>query len=1288
MAFRSLEDHFIRRVSGIGVLIRTSAFALFLLAFAGLAFGQSVSGVTGIVSDSAGAIVPGATVKLTDTKTSRELTTKSDDQGVYNFSNVAPGEGYKLTVTLAGFKTLTISDVSLGVGKTETYNAMLSTGDVSAVVDVAIGSAGDTINTTDPSIGNIIDTRQLRELPIQIRSSPAALIGLQPGVVGNNVGTGSANRVGSVTGSRADQGNITVDGIDANDQATGQAFATVGNAPIDAIQEFRAVSTNPSASEGRSSGGQIQLVTKSGTNQFHGSLREYNRTAATAANSFFNNRQGRFVSTDAAVVQGRAKVGDERAPRPQLTRNQYGGSIGGPLPFFNFGENNGPAFRSGKDRLFFFFDYEARRDAQGVTYTRTVPLDHFRNGGLAYINNNPGCTSAARLNNPATANCITILTPAQVAERDPRGVGVNTALLSFINSRYPTATDFTLGDGVNTGGIRFNAPSRREDNTYTTRIDANITDRQRAFVRLNIARRVQTDVVNSVAQQFPGDPETSQILVKDYSIVGGHSWAITDRLFNSVAIGNSHSGLDFPNNFDPTFPNLFNLGALTAPYANFSTQSRVVDTPTIRDDATWNVGNHSFQFGGQWKPIKSVSGLVNDFNTVTLGLGGNTAALNPTLRPANILGGTTSSAVYDRAFALLLGRYASIATNFVYNTNGQAQAPGTGKVRDFRYNEYESYVQDNWKIRNDLTLNFGLRYQYYSPPYEANGFQAGNDVDFQQLLDTRIANGLAGIGGDAAAPLLSYTLIGKANNSRPYYDPDKNNWAPRVGFAYAPSFKDGVLGKILGDRKTSIRGGGSVVYERVGGALTFIADQVSYLFDNSATTTFGNANAATALLNDPRFTGLATLPIQNTAPTITNPLTPFTVGGSPVGNETGETNYTISQNFKVPYSYQYSLGFQRELPGDMLIDVSYVGRLGKKLFTQGDAGQIVDFKDPASGQTLLGALNAIQSGSVAVQPFFENQGALALGAPCASFGIGSCSAFIRSNFGDLISIGDASDTAQGLFASGLLRSNVGLSGQFSTNAYITNLGFSRYDGLLFSLQKKFSKGFQFDANYTLSNSKDNNSSVANTVFGGLVCDVRNLKVCYGPSDFDIRHLVNINGVLELPFGRGRKFGNGAPGWVDAIFGGFQLSGIFTARSGLPFSTTTGSFPVGFVFDSPAVLTGSIPTGAINDASNGSINFFGDPVAALAAFRNTQNGEIGQRNNLRGPSFWNVDMGLAKNFRMPWEGHRLQIRADAFNAFNHNSFGQPNANINGTTFGQITTSASAAREFQFAIRYDW
>ncbi|MEO8650213.1 MAG: hypothetical protein ABI539_13690, partial [Acidobacteriota bacterium] len=249
---------------------------------------------------------------------------------------------------------------------------------------------------------------------------------------------------------------------------------------------------------------------------------------------------------------------------------------------------------------------------------------------------------------------------------------------------------------------------------------------------------------------------------------------------------------------------------------------------------------------------------------------------------------------------------------------------------------------------------------------------------------------------------------------------------------------------------------------------------------------------------------------------------------------------------------------------------------------------------------------------------------------------------------------------------------------------------------------------QFDFNYTYSFSKDNNSSVANTVIGGLVFDLTNPDIGYGPSDFDIRHLLNANFIYELPFGKGKWIGGGAPGWVNQFIGGWQLSGIYTYRSGLPFSVFTNSFPVSFTLETPAVLTGSVPRGNI-DASGSNINFFGSPAeaaAALGAFRNVTMGETGSRNVLRGPSFWNVDLGLAKNFSLPWEGQRIQLRMDAFNAFNRNVFANPTPTLSGfltTTgvpqptcnassvscgFGQINGTATTAREVQFAIRYDF
>lgn len=1251
-------------------------------------FGQATSGVTGSVTDAAGAVVPGVQVTLADTKTSRELTTTTNSSGSYSFNNVAPGDGYRLTFTGQGFQTYVINNVVLGIATTQTHNAQLTAGQVTETVEVVSTSGDATLNTTDASIGNIIGRRQLRELPIQIRSSPAALIGLQPGAVGDNVRAGGGNRTGSVTGARADQGNITVDGIDANDVTTGQPFNTVANAPIDSIQEFRAVTSGPNASEGRSSGGQIQLTTNSGTNEYHGSLREYWRHEQFAANTFFNNRNG---------VQ-----------RPALRRHQYGGSLGGPLPFFNFGENDGPMFISGKDKLFFFFDYEARRDRSQVSTSRTVPLEHFRNGQIAYIlatstTTGAACPSTARLD--TRPDCIGFFTPSQIQAADPLGIGVNQQLLQFINQRYPLPNDLSGGDGRNTGLIRWNAPNTRDDQIVTTRFDATPSDNQRFFARFTLTRRDSTNAL----EFLPGDGDSVTFQDRSYSVAGGHTWIIASNFTNVATVGLSRSANFFTPPDIISFPNSFSGGPIGSPFPSLSYQDRKVYVPTIRDDMTYTTGSHTFQFGASYKPIRQNPSLTNDFNFVTLGLGGRTTALNSTFRPANIRGG--SVAAFDSAYAYLLGRIASVSGQYTYAPDGTPFPNGSGRKRSYAYNEYEFYFQDNWKIRSDLSLNLGVRYHLYPPPYEVNGFQADHTAsatDFQEFVERRIANAAAGIAGEDAEPFLSYSLSGAANDGAPLYKTDWDNFAPRVGFAWNPSFTDGFLGTLFGDRKSVVRGNYSLVYDRVGGAVTFIQDQINYLFDNSASLTFGNLNPRVALATDPRFTAINSLPVQPTPPVITTPFTPFVSGGVGTGLASGEFNYTIDKNFKIPYSHSWNFGIQREIPGNMILDVSYVGRLGKDLFVQADASQVMNFKDTASGQFMFDALNAIQpivqanvlagatpSTGVTAQPWIENQVGAAVfntyGVGCNAFGLGSnCTQLVANFQPTLVRAGGTGDLIASLYANGLLNPNVGMSSQFAVNAYITNLGESEYHGMLVSLQKRLSRGFEFEVNYTWSHSIDNQSSIVNTVSGALLCDITNPQACRGNSDFDIRHLFNANYIWDLPFGRGRAIGGNVNRWVDTIIGGWTLSGIASYRSGLAISSASGSFPVSFFVNSPAILVGdpSLFVADIHDEAAG-IQYFADPEAVNAALRYPHHGEIGSRNLFRSPSLWSMDMGLSKKIAMPWsENHKLTLRVDAFNVFNTNSFSTPNLTLNSTSFGRITSSLSAPRELQWAIRYDF
>jgi hypothetical protein len=524
-----------------------------------------------------------------------------------------------------------------------------------------------------------------------------------------------------------------------------------------------------------------------------------------------------------------------------------------------------------------------------------------------------------------------------------------------------------------------------------------------------------------------------------------------------------------------------------------------------------------------------------------------------------------------------------------------------------------------------------------------------------------------------------------------------------------------LLGKLFGDRKTVIRGGGTVTYDRPGGGITFLQDQSTYIFDTSITNNFAATNGAVALATFPRFNNINAVPVQNVAPSVSVPFTPRVTNGVGTGSQFGNTNYAVDPNFRIPYSIQYTFGFQRELPGNFIFEASYVGRQGRQLFALADAGQILDFKDPASGQFMIAAMNQLQDqinahpdGPFTPIPWFENQmnaaNIASRGVPCTGLGFASCTDIVVALNSFEVQIGDTADTVQSLRANRVLNPNVGLSSQFATNAYVTNKGSSSYDGMLLSLRKKFSKGFQFDVNYTWSHSIDNQSTVANTTTsGGLICDATDLRVCRGNSDFDIRHLLNVNGIWELPIGRGRMLAGNAPGWLNTIIGGWEVTGIVTARSGLPFHLATVSWPKSFIFDAgngvPVIVDGdrNALKASVHDTPAG-IQFFADPEAALAAVRYPRHGEIGNRNVLRSTPYWNVDSAVLKNFRLPWsETQRIQLRWESYNLFNHNVFAPPSTNnnpgvnalnIGAGNFGIITAVQSTARVMQFGLRWDF
>jgi hypothetical protein len=1225
---------------------------------------QDGASITGVVTDPTGAVIRGVSVALSSSRTGVTYHAVTNSAGAYRFVDIPAGPGYKETFTITGFAPLNVSDIYLNVASTRTQDARLNPGE-SQQVEVSASSGNVTINTTDATIGNNFEVQMLNDLPVQTRDSPATLFALQPGVAGS-----------SVTGARTDQNNVTLDGLDVNDFATGSPFAIIGKAPVDSVQEFRGTTAGFTASSGPAGGGQFQLVTKSGTNSFHGDLNEYHRDTSTVANSWFNNNAG--------------------VPRAALIRNQFGGNVGGPIK---------------RNKAFFFFNFYDSRIIQSSSVARTVPLDSLRAGNLSYINNtiNPAtgasCAAASRQN--TTPTCISTLTPAQVAMKDPAGIGVNQTLLTFVNNRYPHANDLTLGDGINTGGYRFTTPTPDFETNYVGRIDYNLTSKITIYGRGTVNRENATE--SAVA--FPADPATNPYIDRSWAWVVGMNWAIAKNKFNTAYYGTTVANLGFPNTYNPQGLNPLTFGdgtttllsnAYTSPV---NAQGRSVPIPVIGDDFSWQKGRHSISFGGNFKDILSHSFTKLDYNTYTIGLGGEVLGLNSSLRPPDIRAtGTTASNTYDSAFAFLLGRVGAINSNFNYNNAGMALPQATGDNRSYRYYQTELYAGDTWTVTPTLTLTYGLNYQLYSVPYEVHGFESVENFNFNDYFAARVAQSNAGESGNTAVPFISYVLGGKANHGPNLYNQDNKDFAPRFAFAFNPA----------ADRKMVLNGSIGLVFDRtIVDAVQYQQDQYSYLFQQNQVTPFGTAgDPVNSLKNDPRIGANFALPAVTPPTAISIPDTPYVSGGVPYGLINGNAfNETIDHNLKTPYSMIFNVGIQHELPQHFVLKVNYVGRLGRRLLAQADANQIIDFADPASNQLLSSAFanvtTQIRAGAdpatLPAQPWFEHLFVPGYGATqtCTtqagvSIACPNNTAFLAYNAGGLPANGDFADFVQ--FISSGIPANVGMGSQFSENTFYTNKGFSTYHGLLVTLSKNLSHGLQFDANYTYSHTLDNTSIIANSpALGGygFVCDVLRPNACYGNSDFDVKHYFTGDITYALPFGTGKMIGGKAHFLPNELIGGWSVSSIITAHTGNAFGTVSNAFVAGYANDAPALLVGSKSAVQEHTHKVGSQVFlFADQTAADNAFTGPVGFRIGARNNLRGPGYFNEDAGLAKVFPIiPDRGLNLKFRADAYNVFNHPSFAAPAeassaTDITNSNFGILSSTASAARVMQFALRLEF
>ncbi len=896
--------------------------------------------------------------------------------------------------------------------------------------------------------------------------------------------------------------------------------------------------------------------------------------------------------------------------------------------------------------------------------------------------------------------CISTVSAASIqGNYDPLKIGQDPALASFIAQRYPKGNDPTGGDGINTMGYRFNAPVILKENDYVARLDYNLTQNQKMFARASLVSQRQGDNINFTSPiQFPSDPVTRSIDDSSWAWVVGHNMVIGANKTNQVSYGETIQRLGFPSLYNPSGALQWAFEGLSAPYlGNFNAQGRVIPVPQLRDDFSWVKGSHTLGFGGTFKFINTYNNLVlNDF-TPDVGISGvGLQQLDATLRPADLLQSSSSLPAqnWDDALVFDLGTFTQLGATYNYTSSGNIVPMGAGTARKYRYSETELYFGDSWKVKPSLTVTYGVRWQLYTVPYEKNGIEAiqvnastGKPIGFDEyLFKDRVPQNASGVSGPTAVPFLEYVLAGKANNAPGYYSPSYKDFAPRLSFAWVPPF----------DHNTVFNASAGIVYDHtIVSAVQNFQDHSSYLFQADNTNVYGSsADPAGSLASSPRFTGINAIPTAPTAPAFASKVIPFvdttTNPPTPYGLGINTFSTAIDPSLTTPYSILLNAGVQHNIGGGFILNLSYAGRMGRKLLAQVDASQVLDFVDPGSGQHYATAFGNIvkelragaDPGSIPAEPWFENQVGAGGTQFLASIGTG------------LFLNGDIADFSQALAANQFINTNVVMASQFSSNDYYTNKGFSAYHGLLATLHKNAGHGLQFDFNYTWSHSIDNFSLVANgqsNFTGEFVCDATQPRECRSNSDFDLTQVFNGNFIYDLPVGHGRSFASTTPTWVNEVIGGWQVSGLPSWQTGYPYYANTTAYGAGYATLAPAILVGSksaVSSNVHKDTGTGLLFGFKDPAAANAAFTGPVGLTLGQRNELRSPHYGNIDLGLGKTFPITSEHYRLVFRADAFNAFNHPNFNSPNATLVSGNFGHITTTSSAARVLQGALRFEF
>ena len=1169
------------------------------------------------MTDQQGAVVTGAKVTISNSTTGYSRTMNTTGNGTFAFELVPVGV-YKLEVEATGFKRFVQNNVTAQVGAPTDLPVQIEVGSLSETVEVSASANEVRINTQDATLGNNINTYQITQLPMEARNV-LSLLTLQPGVTPE----------GYVAGARSDQSNVTLDGVDINNAQTNDLNSLVLRLNTEAIGEFRVTTLNANANQGRSSAAQVNLVTKSGTNEFHGALFEFHRNTIFTANNFFNNR---------AIPQ---------VKRPALIRNTFGGAVGGPIM---------------KNKLFFFYSYEGRRDAsQASSLPRVVPLPSMGLGQLKYRD---------------TSGNVQTLSTAQLNAAYP-AVGINPAAVQALAdaaSKYP-ANDTTVGDGINTSGFRFNAPAPVKLNSHVAKIDWNATSNQTVFVRANVIHDVATllDSQGLLLQQFPDTPPRS-IWEHPWGGVVAHTWTFRSNWVNNFRYGYTRQA--FSQTGDSS-ENAISFRFVFSPRAFARTIARTTPVHNITDDLSWVRGNHTFQFGTNLRIINNgrtsfANAFDNAITNPSFYVGGGRVvsdAMATFLASAGLpafAGGFRAN--LQNAATALIGRYSQYSGVFTFGGDGSPQPSGTPSGRIFNTQEYDFYVQDAWRMRRNLTVTLGLRYGLSKPVSELLGFGVQPTISLGEIFRRRKAGAARGV------PYVDPIVLEKAGGDGKgnLYDWDKNNFQPRVAVAWSPYFENRWLKAIFGEGgKSVIRGGFAMTNDYYGQALAVAFDLNNALGFTSAQTIPANTYNVTDR-PAPLFTGYG----QNirSLPGIVTPSSLSFPRQQPADLRR-RIESGLDSELVAPVNYQWNFTIERELPAGFVAQASYLGRLGRNLLATRDVMALNNLVDPKTGVDWYTAatqlekirqLGTLPSTSIPTIPYFENVFPANLaqlynnffGCNCVPTNFNATQAIYSIAFdfwgNDWTDLQDEIDAVTGV--------PFFFNPQYGALSTWGTFARSNYNGLALSLRQRYRDSLTWDLNYTFAHSLDNASGLqtSGTYGDGFVLNPIRPDDNYGSSDFDIRHLINISAVYQLPFGKNRLLGSDAGPWLNALIGGWQLAGIFRWNTGYPVGAPYDDvrWATNWNVQSNTTRTSTVKTCVTRGGTGVAPKLFGcNTNSVYQSFRNAYPGETGERNIFRLPGYSALDLGLTKNFQMPWsEKQRFQLRWEVFNVTNTQYFG--------------------------------